>query len=661
MFNRKKVSYSADKNIPRGKKLSLSNWINDYEIEAYATQEMKEELKELLLDVYNRDKDVRQHFFDKYITELSEIIKEQSNPKYMDCLNKDIPFDNPKKSEFKQFIENRNNKLLEKENNKKYKNLIYNNYRSEDKKIKKNSYFDDEDEYGEINNSCDEYNNNYLNEKKRNNSKIRDYAIKRYQIKNKYNNIFNDNDNDNKNNTKQNKINLDNDEKDNIKIKNEGFRKSNMNNQRKIKYKDCNINENLNIPRLLIMHKNKKQNGKEEIKIYSNNNKKQNEQEKLYNGTNKISYSNKGKINLKNIFSNNKENTSNNNNYNKEEILKNEFNELLENIDETAKNYKKYEDEYILENGDEIKKVNISGVNYKLSGYGPEKMNISEEIELDNLGDQNNIRNVSENPNNQSNVIHKKIIIKKNLGDGENSLVQKIEKDIKTNKSHITGINIPKHVFKKIDENEKLKQLINYNEEDKYNNLYEISYFKENEIYGMNPFENISKNKIEKTYNASKYKSYNERKRLKMKNNSTKGYKINYKINNTEENNKENKRIENNKERNYRNIYKNSRNNNNLNEVNISQKRKKEDKLDIKDYKYSINISRKNRIVDNLKTENDNLNKNEKRVNFYKNINIKFNEIKKYNINDNIKKEPPKIHIPGVRRKRFHRVVNSEI
>ena len=63
--------------------------------------------------------DIRNYFFKKYITAFSEILNEKSEPKDIDCIYKgDVPFDNPEKSEFQMFLENRNNKLLEKENSK---------------------------------------------------------------------------------------------------------------------------------------------------------------------------------------------------------------------------------------------------------------------------------------------------------------------------------------------------------------------------------------------------------------------------------------------------------------------------------------------------------------------------------------------------------------
>ena len=471
---------------------------------------------------------------------------------------------------------------------------------------------------------------------------------------NKYNNIFNDNNDDKKTNIKINKMNLGNEEKNNsIKIKEEGFRKSNMSQQNSIKYKNYNTNkEYINIPRLLIMSKNNNQNGNKEIKIYSKNNIKSNGQEKLYNKTNNIIYSKNGKTNLRNFYPISQESDKNN----KEEFIKKEFNELFENIDDSTNNYQKYEDEYTLENGDEIKKINIRGVNYKLSGNGPEKINISEEIELNNIDDKNNIIIINDNPKNKSNMTHQKIIIKKNIGNTgeENNLVQKIEKDIKTSKMLSTNINIPKHVFKSIEDEEKLKQLIKYNEEDNYNNLYGISFFKEKEIYGMNPFENFSPKKLEKNNNnTSKHKPYNERRKLRMKNKLAKNNKKNYdyKIN-EENNNKENKSIENFKEK---KIIKD----NTLTEKKIVQEIKKEEKFNTKDYKYDTNIIRNTKLDENNKKDNNNIKQN--RIHFNKNINIKFNEIKKYDINDDVKNEESNAYIPRVKKKRFHRVIHSEL
>ena len=124
MFNRKKISHSVDqKSTNKNVKIKdLSTWINNYEIQAYATEEMKREIKELLLEVYNYDKDIRDYFFKKYISMFSDILNLKSNPRDIDCIFKeDISYDLPEKSEFKKFIENRNNKLLEEEEKKKSK------------------------------------------------------------------------------------------------------------------------------------------------------------------------------------------------------------------------------------------------------------------------------------------------------------------------------------------------------------------------------------------------------------------------------------------------------------------------------------------------------------------------------------------------------------
>ena len=211
MFNRKKISHSVDEKSSNNKKRDLTTWINDFEIQAYATEEMKEEIKSLLLEVYNSDKDIRDHFFKKYITAFSDILNEKSEPKDIDCIYKgDVPFDIPEKSEFQMFIENRNNKLLEKENSK---NKNRKNYWSEDKTIKNNindlddDYNNDKNIYNRKNNRRIKDKKDYISEQKRNNSKIRDYAKNRYQMKSQYESIFVDDDK-NKNNKNNNKNNL---------------------------------------------------------------------------------------------------------------------------------------------------------------------------------------------------------------------------------------------------------------------------------------------------------------------------------------------------------------------------------------------------------------------------------------------------------------------
>ena len=111
MINRNRISYSFDKNRTNQKKRELSNWIKDYELEAYSTKEIKKEIKELLLDVYDKDEDIREHFLNKYVSGFSEILDEHSKPINIESIFKDVPLDIPEKSEFKIFIENRNKKL----------------------------------------------------------------------------------------------------------------------------------------------------------------------------------------------------------------------------------------------------------------------------------------------------------------------------------------------------------------------------------------------------------------------------------------------------------------------------------------------------------------------------------------------------------------------
>lgn len=63
MLNRKKIPYSVDKKNFNLKRKDLSNWINEYEIQAYANQKMKYDIQNLILDVYDKNKDIREHFF----------------------------------------------------------------------------------------------------------------------------------------------------------------------------------------------------------------------------------------------------------------------------------------------------------------------------------------------------------------------------------------------------------------------------------------------------------------------------------------------------------------------------------------------------------------------------------------------------------------------
>ena len=139
MLYKNRVSNSFNHKKKKVRKRNLTSWINDYEIQAYATEEMKKEIKELLFDVYDNDKDIidiKENFYTKYVNIFSDSINERSNPKDIDSLyKKDIPFSASEKNEFKQFIENRNKVLKEKEEKKNYcKN--YSDFWSENKKTK---------------------------------------------------------------------------------------------------------------------------------------------------------------------------------------------------------------------------------------------------------------------------------------------------------------------------------------------------------------------------------------------------------------------------------------------------------------------------------------------------------------------------------------------
>jgi hypothetical protein len=444
MINRKRITYSSDNK----KKKNLSNWIKDCELETYTTKELKEEIKDLLLDVvYDKDKDIREHFFNKYISEFSEILNEQSKTKNLDSF-----FNVPKeKNEFKLFIENRNRKL---ENSKK---KIIDKYElSENKKIIKNLMDDDDINKSDFRIEKEKYNNL----KKRDNSKLRDYIKYRNQMMNEYNCNY---DYD-RNNNKRNRRNESNKSKDNKKrqpliINNRGY---------------------YDIPRL-ILNKNKKEESKK--KINTNIINYPYDLEDILNKN--INY-NKNNINIireknlilnKSNFSEEKDlynqlsNWEELNNKNRQTLLNELF--LKEtscelNIDE-KKNKENFEltDVPLEDNKDEIQKIIVNGFNYKITG-DPKKVEIKEEIISDtknlNLNEQE-----EKKENEEKSYYHRKIIIKKNLDvkdlpsnekkkyDEEVSYIQKIEKDIRASETRIRNVNITKDKFKNIGK--KLKQL----------------------------------------------------------------------------------------------------------------------------------------------------------------------------------------------------------
>ena len=689
MFNRKKKAHSVDQKYLNNKIRNLSKWINEYEIQAYATDEMTKEIKELLLDVYNDDKDVREYFLKKYVDEFSEILNEKSEPKNIDCIFKeDVPFDKPEKTEFKKFLENRNNQLLEKEKGKKKNLKDYNHNWSENKKIE--NIFDDLDEEKDSKmRKRHKDKKDYLSEQKRNNSKIRDYAKKRYQMMNKYNSNFEDN-----NNIKLNKksINISGDEKESKKKKDKyyyyknpsiiNFRKSNIGE----KHHNSKKSMEFNIPRLLILNKSK-ENDKKGIKIFSINNIKPNLDGE--NNTN-AAYINKKMNNRyksdsynditieKEMFLDNRLNKFQNL---KKENLKNFYSDYdyirnNEAMDDSSRSYQKLEDDYIEENKDEIKKINISEVNNKISGYGPKKVEINKEIILDNNSKDKN--NEKEDPNKKSNIIHKKINITKYIEDNDEdkSLTQKIEKDVTTSKTNVRSLIIPKEAYINRGKGKNLKEIFNYNGKDKDNKYFEISYVQENEIFGIDPssidkiFQINSKNEESKVYNSYNCGSYNERRNERKK----KLYNINY-LNNkkkdyyNENNNKENQKYENNGKNKISEIKANIIDNlENYNGLNNNKEIKDQNKEifyrkdnDYKNFSTNINVNRSNGMkYKDIIIEKELNNIENKNKGNYDRKNINMDERKTYDINYKEDNDSSNNILFGTKRKRFHRVIKND-
>ena len=653
MLYKNRISNSFNHKKKKVRKRNLTSWINDYEIQAYATEEMKKEIKELLFDVYDNDKDIKdikEHFYTKYVNIFSDSINEKSNPKDIDSLyKKDIPFASSEKNEFKQFIENRNKVLKEKEQKKHFcKN--YSDFWSENKKTK-NALFDfNDDEYEKAIKKRNKSNKDYIDDRKRNNSKVRDYAKNRYQVMNKYMDFFSSDNNNYKNSvSKENKKTIKKEyyynDKDKEKDKNINNNKTNKkrcinktpsflnfhnyNTNKNTIHNDIKIRKcmNNNITRLLI-NKNNKQKEKNEIKVHSRKNKYINREEKPNNNNNNNRYN----INNNNYNNNNNNNDNDHIGFNKE--IKshengidtkyiNEFiihdndnkNNLINTQDykdykikindykddsSSSKSINKYTKEFLGDNNDEIKKIKVNGVKYIITGE-PKKEEINEEIILD----QTNIKNEKNEPGKESSLIHRKLIIKKNIEDKENdvSLVQKIEKDIK--ESNIRVSNFPKESLQKfLEDNEKNTK-----------NSYKIIYYKENEIFGMNPFSEIDIDKEINKYknNNSSYntinthKSYNERRR--------------------ERKNQNDKKME--KKNNY------FRDDHKYKEIKVNEK---ENLNNFNNYKYNNNRVYKSDIIEKKENKNEDLKEG---INQYKN-NLINNSSSMF----------------GNKRKRFHRLIN---
>ena len=627
MINRSKISNSYDNKKINLKKRTLSKWINDYETHAYATEDIKKEIKDLLVDVYDNNKDVRDHFIRDYVNSFSESMYERINPQDFESLFKqdaDESFDIQEKNELKQYIEKRNKFLKENEKIKNNRNS-YSNYWSENKTIKKNLYgfdFNDDDfenesefRYKKIikkRNKRNKSTEDYIDEKKRNNSKVRDYAKSRYQTLNKYNDIFSDT-NDNKKSiindyyykAKEESINNNRENKKVLKCKKNYFLNYNHFNIKKklIENKNKKIKlDNNKISRLLLNNKYKTKD-KNEIKVYSRKDKYMNKEHKIDNSRYNLNDKEIDRNLIKQLLLNSIHNS------------KKKVGDC--NDDDSSNSFNKYTDEYTQENGDEIKKISISGIKYKLNDE-PKKEEINEEIILDKYK-ISNINNLNEKkePNKESNLFHKKLIKSKYINNEDNSLVQKIKKDIKENNTRINFI-----------QNESLKKYL-LNNDNKINKSYKIRYTKENEIFGMNIFSYLDKEKRKKPRNENdyisinNYKSYNEiRKERKKK------HKIFY---------------ENNKDKDKEN--ENEKNNN---------KEDKEDKDNKEITKKEINNNTNNNEYNHSSYHSE---INEKSIN---NINNNENIKEEIKINDNnFINNPTKENINGNRKKRFHRLVSS--
>ena len=237
------------------------------------------------------------------------------------------------------------------------------------------------------------------------------------------------------------------------------------------------------------------------------------------------------------------------NNENRQSILNQLFLKELScelNIDESKKIENIDFIDYSLKNKDEIQKIIVNGVNYKITG-NPKKVEIKEEI----LSDINNLNKKEEKKENEEkSYYHRKIVIKKNLdikdinsngktkNNEEISYIQKIEKDIRA-ETRIRNINISKDTYKNIGKN--LKQIFDNIGVININKSYEIrdnKLFEVNNIFDINNYNS----KIQKDCIRKKNHSY-EIKKNNINDNIIFYEKdlINENINNINEYNKNNK------------------------------------------------------------------------------------------------------------------------
>ena len=354
MINRNINSLSYDKNKNKEQNKFSTNNIKKYKLKTYVSPKMRYHLKGTEIDSNNKNNEIQKNLLEKNMGDSLDILNEKDKIKNTDNSQSDTTFKSPEKNNIKLLIK-KNYEYIDNINEKETKEEI---------------------EIVEKNNSNIIHNKEY--------NKINDFQKSRNYFANKYNNL--DKENESNNYIIQNSNNFVSTKND---IKNKGlfnsslidFRKSNYLKYRQERgkgkfYNSKRFNKNYDEPQI----KEKK-----EIKIYPTRNKFQIDKDK---NNDKIDYINQ-------LF-----------------LKKKNENNKINGVEESSQSTQRIEDNYIEENENEIKKVDISGYRYKIKNR-PKTLELKNEI----LSEINNIKNqiITNEKNNDNdidnNTIHKKIEI----------------------------------------------------------------------------------------------------------------------------------------------------------------------------------------------------------------------------------------------------------
>lgn len=348
MINRHINSYSYDDGTDKIQNKPHNNIKRDYKKKLYSSPKKKKEVEKILLEINDKDNEIKKNLFEANIDEKSEESIENN------------------KIKTKNYTQNKNSiKLFD-------KNELKLSIEQNDNNIKNNIFKEKKDEQGEskIRNIFTIQNKSLI--------KTGDFAQNRTFYNNKFNYIENGKNNNNNNNKENNNrfINFYNKMKDK-EIYNQsliGFRQSNHYKYRKEKEKE----------------KNKRiYNSKRFNKIIEDLNLKSQKEVKLYPLANNIPQFKEKKDFNNELF-----------------IKKNIKNEILNDKEVSFQKYQKQEDNDEEGNEKEMKKQDITGYKYKVSNW-KKKLKLKNDI----LSEMNGIKKqlLNNEYNKEEDVIHKKL------------------------------------------------------------------------------------------------------------------------------------------------------------------------------------------------------------------------------------------------------------